>query len=492
MEALSITIESTNCNKLSDIKEVEENKYEPVDLDDFPKQREDDYIACQKELPQCPAANRIAYLLKCLKDCNNLSFPIYEQLSKLHQHYHICNVMDDWCHIKTVHLSNTNNHHYFENNTEINCTNGKDCHHVRRYQRERRNDTYIDHKNDILIDQLDSIHTYLYHESPMRFRNELQNKYNLSLFSENESDMPDHESDNEPKTNDINIYGQYEKASFLLNNLKSISNCDVDQIIFILENDIMQHLETLHDHKLKIYDYIKEQGFDGNKFANTSRKEFITQLVTKLGDKKLTMQTAKLYSQVTNYDISKFLSNIKNQKDSSPQKNNLHDIWLSNPQLISKCNTHQIAFIVETDIINKLNKLQPLKTDIIDFIKDNKFDGAKLNAVGRKQFIAELSIKFNNKKLRAQLGKLYTDIMNYDLSPFVKFSTNESATKAVNHISNTKNSKFVSSTGNSNDSYYAFGEQYRYTRNLSHHHLYIQPKYKSIKEELIHYFERTN
>eukprot|EP01084_Bolivina_argentea_P276165 471176_1 len=635
MEQVSIAIELSSINQLQETKEEEEFKsihddplYQSPNVNDFIEPRADDYIDCHKQLQQCSAANRIVYLLKyykiarkCATNSDNQTVPIYDNISTLHPKYHINNVMDDWHHIKTNHLSDINNTQYFEHNTLINCTDGENCFQFNRYQRNRTKDTYIDHRNVILVDRLDSIHAYLFHASLFRFRNGLENDHecNLSLLSENEIDIQQEILNMPQKANSTYIDGEYERVDekeklieskimnqaksaaimldqpesisqytvdqivFVLNheettnhfeklkpyqpqivqyikmndvngesllNMKrkdfmkniaaycnnkkitialgklykyiisderlilfgqvnkdeeqnpdlwsnkpmSISDCNVSQIISILKNNIIQKLDKLTEHQLKIYEYLKEMQFDGTKFINTHKKEFISQLIQKLGDKTLTMQTAQLYKQVITYDVSTCWSN--STQYISSKSDNKQNVWSDNPQSISECNLHQIAFIAECCILNKLDKLQPLKSDITDFMIQNKFDGSKLNAISRKQFISEFAERLEDKKLKAQLGKLYTTMIKfYDISPLVKIVNDHdesAASKPTNDISHQTNSKFVSSSSNISDSYYAFGEQYRYTDSNSHHPLYIKPKYESIKNELVQYFTATN
>ncbi len=58
---------------------------------------------------------------------------------------------------------------------------------------------------------------------------------------------------------------------------------------------------------------------------------------------------------------------------------------------------------------------------------------------------------------------------------------------------NDQNSKFMTQMNSSSKAqYYSFGAQYRYTENLQNHHLYVKPKYSSVKEELFGYFRRNN
>eukprot|EP01084_Bolivina_argentea_P279779 478350_1 len=145
MESAFINIELTNANNNEKESKPTQNDiiFQSLRIDDFMEPREDDYIDCHKNLPQCPAANRVAYLLRYYKntqkypsDSDSQKRQIWEQLSISHPSYQISNIMDDWHHVKTVHLLNTENVEYFENNKQINCKDGYDCLQFIRYQRD--------------------------------------------------------------------------------------------------------------------------------------------------------------------------------------------------------------------------------------------------------------------------------------------------------------------------------------------------------------------
>eukprot|EP01084_Bolivina_argentea_P248554 415791_1 len=105
-------------------------------------------------------------------------------MTTLSSNYKLCNVMDDWHHLKSEW-----NIEYFQNDSEINCSDKEKCSYLNRYRRERGHEEYkmtkeeIDFKNIILIDQLDSIHAFIYHSASFRSSQALSNKYYLSTLN---------------------------------------------------------------------------------------------------------------------------------------------------------------------------------------------------------------------------------------------------------------------------------------------------------------------
>eukprot|EP01084_Bolivina_argentea_P318021 551436_1 len=56
------------------------------------------------------------------------------------------------------------------------------------------------------------------------------------------------------------------------------------------------------------------------------------------------------------------------------------------------------------------------------------------------------------------------------------------------------NSKFMTkiSVTNISETYYSFGQEYKYTKSLQQHPFYVKPKYNTLKEELLDCFEILN
>eukprot|EP01084_Bolivina_argentea_P048117 88672_1 len=255
---------------------------------------------------------------------------------------------------------------------------------------------------------------------------------------------------------------------------------------------IIETFDKLKVYKPQIIEFIKQKKLDGSSITEMGRKSFMKQAASYVKNKKLTIQFGKLYSFITNVDIFLVSNNNKNiVRDQKLELNSksIDDVWSNNPQSILECNTHQIVFLLQTDIIDKLNNLKSVKSEIIDYFTINCFDGNKIINMKRKEFISLLMTKLNDKKLTGQVGKLYNLLKQYDISSYVKNNVIQQEELKQYTV---KKDKFVTSTKHSSELYYAFGEQYRYTSNLKHHPLYIKPRYTSLKEELIQYLISVN
>eukprot|EP01084_Bolivina_argentea_P085533 154598_1 len=164
----------------------------------------DDYITCEGDIENCNAMKRVFHLLeyyKIIQKDYNIC-PIYEHLESL-KDYGISDVMEDWYHCKIQHFKGEKNNYSFKNNEAINCKNNENCIYVVRNQRDRIRQTYdnkdIDFKNIILMDKLDSIHSYIFHAPSLKIT-----------------------------STDDNIW---------LNNTNAIIDCNTEQIIYILTNE---------------------------------------------------------------------------------------------------------------------------------------------------------------------------------------------------------------------------------------------------------------
>eukprot|EP01084_Bolivina_argentea_P049399 90854_1 len=189
--------ENNSTLKFSEIIELKEQKKEnetalqfnwssrvyetKIDEHDYMKPLVDDYMNCKHtHVMNCRSMKRILHLLEYYDNLQTVDntetrFSMHEYVLKF-TNYTISLVMEDWYHCKKMHLMNEKNIEIFINDTGINCINDKTCKYLPRYQRDRSKDTFndreteIDHNNIILMDQLDSIHSYIFHSS-LRRRN---------------------------------------------------------------------------------------------------------------------------------------------------------------------------------------------------------------------------------------------------------------------------------------------------------------------------------
>eukprot|EP01084_Bolivina_argentea_P056509 103420_1 len=156
-ESISIAIEmgkqlhdNNNTNHLNNIT-------------DFIEPLEDDYVSCNQQITQCRAVQRVIHLLKYYQSAKSQkindimsTIQIYEYIKAITDSYEVFNVMEDWHHIKMIHL--VNNHEdilYFDKFKDINCVDNDKCIYLKRYHRVRDQEGYeinkeIDHKNLIL------------------------------------------------------------------------------------------------------------------------------------------------------------------------------------------------------------------------------------------------------------------------------------------------------------------------------------------------------
>eukprot|EP01084_Bolivina_argentea_P036904 68221_1 len=359
-------------------------------IDDFMKPLVDDYIKCKYEdTIDCRAAKRMLHILQYYNDIKTTNSD--EKSMLIHDYlltfvnYSISLLMEDWYHCKKMHLNDETDIEEFISYLDTNCVNHHQCNMLRRHQRDRgrmafnmRND--IDHKNTILMDQLDTIHSYIFHSSINQSNENILHKYFLSKSHVYNSESDENESDHDEIKRDIQLENVWTSQP------DSITECNTVQIVFIInQTDTINTLSKLKVRKYEIMEYIKENELDGAKISKMKRKTFISEFVNYFDDKKLSMQLGKLYNKIIKYDITKF---VKNK----------HDIWANEPQCITDCNMDQIMCILGNDIFDSLHKLKQHKSQIICYFTENKFDGNKLIGLQRKPFINLISQHLEDKK----------------------------------------------------------------------------------------------
>eukprot|EP01084_Bolivina_argentea_P208876 355942_1 len=329
----------------------------------------------------------------------------------------------------------------------------------------------IDYKNIILKDKLDSIHTFIFHSigrrnSPNVFRNG-KCKYD----EENISEL-------------THVQATDERKQIIWENIpETIECCNVEQVLWIINNDIFVNLNdknrnNLISHKSKITKYIQENHCDGAILHNMNRKDFMKILAAYLGNKKLKISLGALYNAVIKYDMQKLLPNEEQTSDATVPNQSQHIN-------IQQADIDQIAYIAKHVIENQIGKLNEHKETIIQYIKENKINGYKLVAEG-KEFVNKIAVCLNDNKLKVLLEILYKNIMECDVSMFTSINIDE-ITKPDNLPSNNKFETQMTLSKEHN-SYYSFGVQYRYTNNLEQHPFYVKSTYDSLKQELLQYF----
>eukprot|EP01083_Nonionella_stella_P116915 347844_1 len=363
----------------------------------------------RKDITKCNAIKRIIHALEYYKmhhmtllNDETSVIPLYEYISSF-KNYGISMLMEDWYRCKQNHIKRPKDIEYFQSIEAINCKSNASCIYVRRYHRHRDRSAARDYhvknqetdaKNIILMDLLNSIHTFIFHWMPSRFR--ITEMPSLSYDHDDEDEDESHDSDD--------------------------SDEESIQLIFKDDNDTKQ---------------------------DTDKKD---------------------------HEVEEETKQVEDE-------NGLH-LWPNGPIPMTQCNVEQLVFLLRHEIVDQVMKLKSHKEGIIQYIEDNAMDGDTLLQLKRKAFAAKLTQHFHDNKLKPRFAKLYTQIRDYNNPQYV----------VVNEPVSMEHSKFVTAIANTSNnsqlSYFALGEQYRYTRNLERHPLYVEPRFQSLKEELTDYFKR--
>eukprot|EP01084_Bolivina_argentea_P024980 46484_1 len=258
---------------------INEEKYEHFDhsntllSSEYIPPRTDDYTNCKGDITKCTAMQRVVHLLKFYKDMANDSSnngdcfcDIYAYIESL-QHFGVSIMMEDWHHCHNCHFKIKLDISLVKNDERINCNNNNKCINFVRNQTGRSHQTFnvnenIDHKNIILMDQLDSMHTYIFHSPSLTKM--------LDIWS------------TEPK---------------------SIEQCTVQQIVYILNVYILNSLKKLQEYQSEIIEYIQKQKLNGTKLMQINRKQFSSQMVKYFNNKKLRGSFGQLYTAIKDYNL---------------------------------------------------------------------------------------------------------------------------------------------------------------------------------------------
>eukprot|EP01084_Bolivina_argentea_P147926 258744_1 len=397
------------------------------------------YIDCSQrndnhDMKDCNIVKRICHLLSYYQHYkrNVAKANFCEYISYL-KNYDIPTMMEDWHQCKNNHLRTQEGINNIQNMMHINCENTNTCVCMRRYRRHREQiDVSFDnidanYKNIILTDELDSMHAFVFHSITT-------NDYNN--YNDEKYDNDDYETSNELiATNDeskdivLDMQAEMDEKDIWFNKPQTTIDCNVEQIIYIVQQVILNNLVKLHEWLPDIVRYIKKNQIDGEKLYTINRKDFMTNIAKDLNNNKLRSPLGALRKQVMEYDLSQFNKGVETEEK---------DIWFNKPQNLNDCTVEQIVYMTESIISEKLDKLQERKNDIIIYIKENQMDGGKLHQINRKEFMTNIATYLNNKKLTMALGKLLRHIREYNLSQFKQDTEQKQHVKDVE-----QNNKFV-------------------------------------------------
>eukprot|EP01084_Bolivina_argentea_P290793 499620_1 len=288
--------------------EEQESKYDPNKISQFVEPRNSDYTDCQRNdhnVKNCPLMKRILHLLSYYhqqQQQKHHNIQMYEYLDKLH--YNFPTFMEDWHQAKNNHFKENrdeNDGDWIKQKMNIKCNAINSCQYATRYQRERGNEIHdrmkieeIDYKNIILMDQLDSIHTFIFHTAQRRdIHRTTKNVENIESKYDDESD----DDEDELKVN-----------PFTSNHPPTLCQYNVEHILWIINNQLFDQLNEkqksiLKPHKMNIIKYIKEHNCDGNMLKEMGRKPFMNNISAYVQNKKIKASLGALYKFIMTRDI---------------------------------------------------------------------------------------------------------------------------------------------------------------------------------------------
>eukprot|EP01084_Bolivina_argentea_P054347 99699_1 len=427
-------------NHLTDwkIEQEEEEKYDYHKSDhsgaktDFMVPRSDDYMCCGGDIAKCNAIQRIVHLLEyyhnnrtaqSVSQNNDKQIVLlYEYIASLTK-YTVPTFMEDWYHSKTKHFKTETDYEWFQTNKQINCNTIKsvNCIHIGRYQRQRGKETYdinndIDYKNIILRDRIDSIHAFIFHTKSLCI-SETDNQHQYISSDNQSSELSRLNSTTEiVEEDETDIWYPFPSC---------IQECTMEQILYILNNgDVFNKLDKLKTHTVHIIKYMTENELDGSKLFGMKRKNFFNRVSEQLDDKKTKSLLGRLYSNIMNFNLSQYADNQSSELSRLNSTTEIveedeTDIWYPFPSCIQECTMEQILYILNNgDVFNKLDKLKTHTVHIIKYMTENELDGSKLFEMKRKNFLNRVSAQLGDKKTKLSLGRLYSNIMNFNLSQY--------------------------------------------------------------------------
>eukprot|EP01084_Bolivina_argentea_P199105 340764_1 len=289
------------------------------------------------------------------------------------------------------------------NNIDIKCDNVK-CQYVNRYSTERGNETFyknfekeVDYKNMILNEQCDSIHTFIFHTMQRSYTQTFQNiRYK---YDENND-----EKEEEHQHRQVDIWNS---------KIENISECNVQQIIWIMNNYIFDNLnqkirDTILSYKSDIIKYIEQNKWDGKQLKEMGRKCFLNTLATFFNNKKLKAALGQLYRAVMQYNIVKLFEedeenkydneNNKKEPEEKQKLNHKFETSITEEERTEQCysfgiqyryttNLQQHPFYVKSKHLNLKKELKEY------FIRVNKEKDSKILLECQRETIQSMQSK---------------------------------------------------------------------------------------------------
>eukprot|EP01084_Bolivina_argentea_P185049 319142_1 len=307
----------------------------------FTQPQASDYIDCirgEHNVANCNVAKRIVHLLQYYNQSKTIS--VYDYISSL-KHYSVPKFMEDWHQCKTNHFKNQRDYAFCKSQIQIKCEINV-CQYIKRHARDRGKDTYkmkpfIDHKNTILMDRLDAIHTFIFHSMSRSSRRFMKQEMKLnSKIIDSDSDIgEEHE-----------IWG---------NNPQTIKECNLEQMVYILSNcNVFDKVDRLIPIKQHIIEYFESNDINGDKFIALKRKIFSEQISKHMNNKKIKGALGKLYNAISKYDVSQFDTQEEESKHEDEIQNELDTLHPDTNGLLLKQNS---KFITNVSVDSDQSKL---------------------------------------------------------------------------------------------------------------------------------------
>eukprot|EP01084_Bolivina_argentea_P105678 189254_1 len=294
----------------------------------------DDYESCD-EISTCKPMQRIIHLSNHFQSLQNNYMdgtPIYEYISSLIE-YDVATFMEDWYHSKISHFKTKADYDLVKSRMKCDCADNtsSQCMFFSRYRRDRARERFditkttdYDHKNIILRDQLDSIHSFIFHSVLLLSKQNMHTNV-TSYNADTDACEIDHIKDM-PST---------------------LSECDFTQILYIIhKSETFKNLDKLVEHKQDIITFFKERKLNGTSLINMKRKPFANQITKYLGVSKLRSQCASLYSNIVGFNLENIDKNNDKIKITEEKKTMMHDIVSNYPKSMNEGNMEQILYIL--------------------------------------------------------------------------------------------------------------------------------------------------
>eukprot|EP01084_Bolivina_argentea_P152152 265456_1 len=365
-------------------------------------------ISC-RDISKCNAIKRVIHILKYYeskrvsKEFGTGIIPLYEYISSHLQdkNYSVAGFMEDLYRCVNNHFRTKKDLDWFSKYTQINCAETRvRCSYFQRFTRARGHVTYnvdrsVDHANIILIDKLDAFHTFVFHTLPQKFSKTNQFPRIIKQVDTNT------ESDENQPNKFITMPSPNDEKS-------AVSYYSFGQQFKYTENLNSHPLyikPKYKDIKQEIFEYFKAVNltldtinlFESQSNTVKSMDVRVKSILTNFND--IQFELSRLFASLTQYELSELANDEKKT-----------DILF--PKSIATCSLQQVVSILSTsDVFDDLEVLIQYKSEIINYFKNNWFNGSKLVHTIENDFVTQVS-GYLHKVMSIHYSKLWIDSSN--------------------------------------------------------------------------------